>query len=368
MARIFDSMGPVLFRNGRRLKNRLSAVVRSGNKPGTTGLEYSYYLHEAPGLGIQTCILDNNILQLRKNGSVQNIFHAFTDLDGEASLMIAGDKIFCNSLLRRQGIPVPDHAVLRSGDYRGAAEFQRKCGAPVVIKPAKNTGDSRGVCIDPATPFALWRAVNHAGMFGREILVEKFCEGTNYRLLFCRGSFLAASSRDPARVIGDGAHTVRALIDLANAGRMENGRLVEYDPNTRPILYKIPVTKGLAGLLKRQGLTLDSVPLKGEEVSVQDICHWLYGGSYHDVTDEVSPDFIALGKKVVDLLGIKLAGIDLIARDIRTALPGTYVINEVNTSPGILVHYEVQNRHKVRPVAREIIRAMFPAESFYSST
>ncbi len=368
MARIIDSAGLVLFRNGMRLGNRLSSAVRPGKKPDTVGLEHSYYLHEAPGLGVQAGILENNVLQLRKNGTVQNIYHAFTDLDGEASLMMAGNKIFCHSLFKRHGIPVPDHAVLRSGDYRGAAEFRRRCDAPVVVKPAKNTGDGRGVCIDPATPFALWYAVNHAGMFGREILVEKFCEGTNYRLLYCRGSFLAASSRDPARVVGDGFRTVRALIDQANAGRMENGRCVEYDPQTRPILYKIPVTRGLAGLLKRQGLTLDSVPLKGEEVRVQDICHWLFGGAYHDVTDEVSPDFIALGKRVVDLFGIKLAGIDLIAGDIRTAIPGTYVINEVNTSPGILVHYEVQNRHKVRPVAREIIRAMFPQDSFFSST
>lgn len=360
LTHVIDSAGLMLYRNGFRLKNMLNSLVRPVGRPDTIRLEYSYYLHEASRLGVQAGILGNNVLQLRKNGRVQNIYHAFTDLDGEASLMMAGDKIFCSSLLRRHGIPVPDHAVLRSGDYRGAEAFRQQCGAPVVIKPAKNTGDGRGVSIGPATPFSLWCAVNRAGMFGREIMAEKFCEGTNYRLLFCRGMFLAASSRDPARVTGDGVRTVRALIDLANAGRMDNGRLVEYDPRTRPILYKIPVTGSLAALLKRQGLALDSVPLKGEEVRVQDICHWLRGGAYHDVTDEVSPDFIALGKKAVDLLGIKLAGVDLIARDVRAAQPGTYVINEVNTSPGILVHYEVQNRHKLRPVAREIIRSMFP--------
>lgn len=364
MSDILQSIHLMLFRNIMRIRNRAGSPVRPMTKAHIARLEYSYYCHEAPGLGVQASILDNNVLQLRRNGAVQNVYHAFTDLDGEATLMIAGDKVFCGSMLRKHKIPIPGSVVLKSGDYRGAAAFRKQLDAPIVIKPAKNTGDSRGVFLKPDTRFSVWNAVNQAGLFGKEILVEKFCEGTNYRLLFCRGEFLAASSRNPARVVGDGVHTVRELIHRANTGRMSNGHCMEYDPATRPILYKIPVTGALKGLVKKQGFAMDSVLPEGAAVLTQDVCHWLYGGEYHDVTDDVSPDFIALGKKVVDILGIKLAGIDLIARDIRRALPGTYVVNEVNTSPGLLVHYEVQNRREMRPVAREIIRSMFFMKPF----
>jgi len=360
MGEIVLSTSLMLFRGITKIRNRRGPSIGQACKVDLIRLESSYYLHEAQALGVQASVLDNNVLQLRRNGTVQNIYRAFTDLDGEATLMIAGDKAFCSSMLRRHGVPIPESEVLKSGDYSGAAAFRRRIGAPIVIKPAKNTGDSKGVFIRPDSGFALWRAVNFAGQFGDEILVEKFHEGTNYRLLFCRGEFLAASLRNPARVVGDGIHTVRELIHRANAGRLSIARdITAYDPATRPILYRIPVTGGLRALVKRQGFSMNSIPQEGKVVMLQDICQWLFGGEYLDVTDEVSPDFIALGKKVVDILGIKLAGIDLITQDIRAARPGEFVINEVNTSPALLVHYEVQNRPKMRPVAREIIRSMF---------
>ncbi len=342
-----------------RIMKKAGSFIKPEVKPDILPLEYSYYMHEAQHLGIKAVLLENNVLQLRKNGVVQNIWRSYTDLDGEASLKIAGDKAFCSSILKQQGVPVPDYTVLKSGDYHGALLFKQRVNAPIAIKPARNTGDSKGVFLKPDTPFSIRYAVTYAGLYGPEIIVERFFEGTNYRLLFCKGKFLAASSRNPAAVVGDGVHTVSELITIANKGRKNNGKCIGYDPLTRPILYKIPVPRAMAGLVKKQGFSPGSIPPQDTHVRLQDICHWLYGGEYHDVTDDISPDFIALGKRIVDILGIKLAGIDLIAEDIGRAEQGSYVINEVNTTPGLLVHYEVQNRNKVRPVARDIMDVMF---------
>lgn len=347
------------FRNVIKVTTKARSFLKPAIKPDITRLEYSYYTHEAENLGVKASFLDNNILQLRNNGTVHNVWRSYTDFDGEASLKIAGDKAFCNSVLKSHGVPMPECTILKSGDYPGAVSFKQRINAPIVIKPAKDTGDSKGVFLKPESLFSIWYAVNYAGMFGSQIIAERFSEGTNYRLLFCRGRFLAASSRNPAQVTGDGVHTIRELINIANEGRLNNGECLPYDAATRPILYKIPITKKMEGLVRRQGFNLDSTPLEGTHVQVQEICHWLYGGQYLDVTDIISPDFIDLGKKIVDILGIKLAGIDLIAKDIRTAQQGTYVINEVNTTPGLLVHYEVQNRQELRPVARDIVRTMF---------
>jgi len=64
-------------------------------------------------------------------------------------------------------------------------------------------------------------------------------------------------------------------------------------------------------------------------------------------------------RKSVEAIGIKLAGVDLIAQDIKDPKRGTYVINEINTTPALLIHYEVQNQEKRRDVARMILESMF---------
>jgi cyanophycin synthetase len=363
MYKILIFINLILVKNFLRVKAKVETLKRKGQvKSDFTEVEYSYYLREVAHFGVIATVLDNNVLQLRKGNTIHNVWKAFTDFDGEASLMIAGDKALCASMLKEAGLPVPNYIVLKSGDYRNTIAFKKRIKAPIVIKPAKNTGDSTGVYIKPESFFDIWFAVNNAGIYGKEIIVEEFVEGTNYRLLFCKEKFLGACSRIPSFVVGDGVQTIRELIERANKDRLEQGNYLRYNPRTRPILYKIAISEFLIRCIKKQGLTLNSIPEKDTRVQLQDICHWLRGGQYIDVTDIISPKLVELGRKAVQVTGIKCAGADLIARDIRNPKEGTYVINEINTSPALLVHYEVQNQDKMRPVAREIMKIMFDIE------
>jgi hypothetical protein len=54
-----------------------------------------------------------------------------------------------------------------------------------------------------------------------------------------------------------------------------------------------------------------------------------------------------------------LAGVDLISRDIKNAEERSYVINVINTTPALLIHYEVQNQGKMQPLVNEIMKIMF---------
>ena len=322
-------------------------------------VDYSYYLREALGFGIEARVLRNDVLRLRKGDKVRHVWHSFTDFDGEGTLMVAGDKALCSELMKEAGIPVPEHVVIKRGDYRSALMFRRRIGGHIVVKPARDTGDGRGVFIKPASFFSIWWAVNGAGVYGKEVIVEKFYEGSNFRLLYCNNEFLSACARIPAYVQGNGHNSVRELIEMTNVNRIEQGRYIEYHRNTRPILYKVRISRSTIKVLKRQGYHLESIPKRGVKVFLQDICHWLQGGIYVEVTPLISPYFIELGKRAVEAVGAKMAGVDLIARDVREATPGSFVVNEVNTSPGLLVHYEVQNQENMRPVARDILRLMF---------
>lgn len=319
----------------------------------------SYYLMAAKQLNISSRVFDNHIIQFRKGEKVQNIWSAWTDLDGEASLMIAGDKPLCYSLLREENIPVPNYIVIKGGDYVRALDFKKKCNGPVVIKPARNTGDSKGVFVKLTRNIDIWWAVHFAGALGDEIIVEEYFDGINYRLLFCDGRFLAASSRIPRYVGTDGINTIKYLIKKENADRIPIGEYYEFDKHKRPILYQIPLDRELKNILKEQGYALDSIPPKGEKVPLQKICHWYYGGEYYDVSSKISLQIVEICQKAVSKVGIKLAGVDVITKDIRVVTEGSIVINEINTTPALLIHYEVQNQGEMRPVAFDILKAMF---------
>lgn len=361
MYKLFVSISLFLVKNFLRAKAKIKAPKRRvRDKVDFIEVDYSYFLNHVDEFGVKANLLENNVLQLRKGNTVHNVWKgAYLDFDGEASLKIAGDKALCASMLKGAGIAVPNQVVLKSGDYKKALAFRNKIKAPIVIKPARNTGDSTGVTIKPESFLEIWFAVNNAGIYGKEVIVEQYFKGNNYRLLFLKGKFLGACARIPAFVVGDGGRSLRDLIAKANEGRLEQGNYLKYDRITRPILYKIVISQSLKRWIRKQGFTLASIPPKGVKVQLQDICHWLRGGQYLDVTDIISPTFVELGRKAVEVTGIKWAGVDLIACDIRNPAEGTYVVNEVNTSPAVLVHYEVQNQDKMRPVAREILKTMF---------
>ena len=359
---LVSKLGVSLVRGSTKIEGKLRKLKKGGGrKPDFTPVTYSYFLREAEKLGISANILQNNVLQLRKNGSVHNVWASYTDFDGQATLNLAGDKVICYEMLMKAGLPVPNHIVLKSGDFMGALRFKNQVGGPVVIKPARFTGDSRGVTVRPEGWYGIWYAVNSASMFGNEILVEQFIEGSNYRLLFCKGKFLSACLRKQAHVTGDGRSRILDLIEKANVGRRNQGDYVPYDRRTRPIRYKIEISGSLKEWVKKQGYSLDSILEPNQVVQLQNICHWLKGGEYIDVTDGISEELVVAGRKAVEVTGIKLGGVDVIARDIGKLAAGNYVINEVNTSPGLLVHYEVQNQEQMRPVAEEIMRIMFEA-------
>lgn len=322
-------------------------------------LEASYYKYEAQKLGLNYSLVLDNVIQISDSNTILNVWQSGTDLDGKGSLHIAGNKKYCYKVFQHNGIPVPRHKVLKSGDVKGVFDFKREIANPVVIKPAKDTGDASGVFINLESFWSIFQAANYIRIFGPEMIVEEFITGKNYRLLFCYGDFIGACERMPSSVKGDGIHSVQQLISIENETRLPIGDIKEFTPDSRPLLYKIQITSELKETLKEQNMTLSSVPEKDRIAGLQPICHWLYGGQYIDVTEDVHHEYIQVAKQAVDSLGIKLAGVDLIAKDIINFNGSGYAINEVNTTPAILVHYEVQNQKSRKNVCRTIIEQYF---------
>jgi cyanophycin synthetase len=183
-------------------------------------------------------------------------------------------------------------------------------------------------------------------------LVEEFISGRHYRILVVGGLFVAAAERLPAHVTGDGRHTLRQLVELSNAD------------STRALKHKTRIAfddRALA-LAQEQGLGPGDVPPSGKRVYLVRTCNISTGGISIDCTEEIHPDNVAIAEQAARIVGLDVAGIDLIAPNIAQSLFETGgAICEVNGGPGLFVVHSQPAEGKPRDVTGAVIDHLFPA-------
>ena len=118
------------------------------------------------------------------------------------------------------GLRRPARAALRGGDDRGRGRRAPPgaSGYPCVVKPLDGN-HGRGVALDlrdeadvrAAFPEALRQSRS------RDVIVESYITGNDYRCLVIGGRLAAVAERVPASVTGDGERTIRELVEITNA-------------------------------------------------------------------------------------------------------------------------------------------------------
>ena len=164
---------------------------------------------------------------------------------------------------------------------------------------------------------------------------------------------VAAARREPAHVFGDGQSTVQQLIDVVNKDpRRSDGHSTS--------LSFIKVDAVALGVLLEQGLTPDTVAPLGKKVLIRRNANLSTGGTAADVTDLVHPDVARQCVEAARVIGLDIAGVDVVAQDITQPLQGQRgVIVEVNAGPGLRMHIEPSSGLP-RPVGQAIIDMMYP--------
>src|SRR6185437_3833485 len=89
-----------------------------------------------------------------------------------------------------------------------------------------------------------------------DVVVETYVAGNDYRCLVIGGKVAAIAERVPASVTGDGEHTVRQLVDTANA---DPRRGIGHEK----VLTRIKLDAAAETLVGEQGFGLDDVPPAG---------------------------------------------------------------------------------------------------------
>ena len=174
-------------------------------------------LDEAASRDIPYIRLDRySLVQLGQGVHQQRIRATMTSRTSGIAVDIASDKKLTNRLLDAAGLPVPRSEVVETEDEAVAAAG--RLGYPCVVKPLDGN-HGRGVALDlrdeadirSAFPEALRQSRS------RDVLVESYITGNDYRCLIIGGRLVAAAERVPASVTGDGEKTIRELVDLTNA-------------------------------------------------------------------------------------------------------------------------------------------------------
>jgi cyanophycin synthetase len=289
---------------------------------------------------------DGNLVQFGHGAAQRRIWTAETDLTSAIAEGISRDKDLTKSLLRACGVRVPEGRLVQSpADAWAAAE---EIGIPVVVKPYDGN-HGRGVFVDLATREEVATAYGVALEEGTGVIVERFIAGDEHRLLVVGGKLVAAARGDVATVTGDGRSTVAELIASQLNSDPIRGTT---DAHT---LNPVRIDSTARVELARQGVTADSVLAEGRRVIVQRM-----GNVCQDVTDRVHPSVAAAVSLAARIVGLDIAGIDLVTTDISRPLAETDgSIVEVNAGPGLQMHI-TPARGEARPVGRAIVDHLFP--------
>lgn len=296
---------------------------------------------------------EGSLVQLGYGVHQRRICTAETDSTSAIAESIAQDKELTRTLLRSIGIPTPEGRSVENAE--DAWEAAEDIGLPVVVKPQYGN-HGRGVATNLQTREQVVAAYNAAREEGRSIVVERHAPGDDYRMLVVGGKLVAAARREPAHVIGDGQSTVQKLIDKVNEDpRRSDGH------STSLSLIKIDAVA--LGVLLDQGMTPDTIPPVGKKVLIRRNANLSTGGTAADVTDQVHPDVARHAIEAARIVGLDIAGVDMVAQDISQPLQGQRgVIVEVNAGPGLRMHIEPSSGSP-RPVGESIIEMMYPAQS-----
>jgi cyanophycin synthetase len=276
-----------------------------------------------------------------------------TCLTSEIAVGICQEKPLTNALLRAVGVPVPEGMTVRSAE--AAWHAAQGIGMPVVVKPDAGS-QGRGVSVNLASAEAVRAAYDIAAEHSQNVLVEQYIAGQDFRLLVVNGEMVAAAQRDPAAIVGDGQQTVRQLVAALNQ-----------DPRRRPghsgALSQITVDDAVILVLQQQHLTLESVPESGQLVRLRDNANLSTGGTATDVTDDVHPSNARLAGLAAQILGLDVAGIDVVCQDIRRPLRAQRAaIVEVNAAPGLRMHLH-PTHGQGRDVGRPIVEMLYPQDA-----
>jgi cyanophycin synthetase len=308
-------------------------------------------VEEAASRGIPYIRLnDQSLVQLGYGVHQKRIQATTTANTNMIAVDLAANKHATKTLLGSMGVPVPRGYKIRNEDE--LEDAIESVGFPAVVKPLDGN-HGKGASVGIKSIEEARAAFQRAKEYSRWIIVEQQLQGSDFRALVVNNRLIAVAERVPAHIVGDGEHSIKELVDMVNA-----------DPRRgyghENVLTQIDIDNQSMRCIQNAGHTLDSVLPKGERLVLKTTANISTGGTAIDLTDEVHPENVILFERIARIIGLDVAGIDVIAPNVSEPLRenGGGII-EVNAAPGFRMHL-APSEGIGRNVAEHVIDMLFP--------
>ena len=307
--------------------------------------------------GIKVDVIDENdqFIRLENKNHIEYVKNGnMTSKDSYISPLIMENKVVTKKVLAEKAFRVPKGYEVSSLD-EAIQKFNYIKNKPIVIKP-KSTNFGLGITIFKNGTSSLEnysKAVEFALKEDKDILIEEFIEGTEYRFFVIEGKTEAVLLRVPANVVGDGKHTIRELVEIKNSNPLRG------DAKKTP-LKKIELGEIEKLQLAEQGLNFDSILPENEVAYLRENSNISTGGDSVDKTDAVHESYKKLAVEITDAMMAKVCGVDLIIPDITEEINGeNYGVIEANFNPMMMMHI-YPHSGKSRRLSLNVLKMLFP--------
>jgi GNAT-family acetyltransferase (TIGR03103 family) len=320
-------------------KNSINEKLFVGSPPERDFNPYAtIIIKEALRRGIAVEPLDppRGFFRLSLGGRSVICRESLSEMTSAIALQYCDDKSLTRSVLEQAGLNVPAQAVSPSREER--LEFLHR-HRRIVVKPARGE-QGHGVAVDIRSVEDMEKAVRLAGENGSGVLLEKFVEGDDLRIVVINGEVVAAAVRRPPEITGTGTHTVRELIEMLSRRRSAatGGESA------------IPLDGETERCLQSEGVACDDILEEGRSLRVRKTANLHTGGTIHDVTPRLHPNLAEAAIAAARALTIPVTGLDFLVPSVEGP---EYTIIEANERPGLA-------NHEPQPTASKFIDFLFP--------
>jgi len=261
---------------------------------------------------------------------------AETPFNLASSIEIASNKYCMNNVLAWAGFPVP-RSITVSREWFARENLEtliKDINFPLVIKPTQGTANGEDVLCNISNIKDLQKWLTEKFQNHPYLSIEEFHPHLNqYRVLVFYNRVIGVVQLFPASVVGDGVHSIQALIDIQNEAREKIKEIY--------LLGPIQVDEESHIRLKELNMTLDTVLKKNEKVVICYTSNDVRGGTAESLGDKIHKENAQLLCRAANALGLNLVGFDVLCEDILTPIEKSRgVILEANYNPDIALHEE----------------------------
>ncbi len=296
-----------------------------------------------------------------KSGRTCYFRYSSLDLNPLGASEIAKDKDYAAFFMARLGYPTVPGKTFFSKEWaraigspsrstEAAYRYAQRLGFPVIVKPNSGSQGSGVALVHDQK--GMYRALRQIFRRDRVALVQKPVRGKDYRLVVLDNKVISAYERMPLSVVGDGKHTVCQLL---------KDKQRQFVAASRDTQLKLDDPR-IAEKLKRQNMTMKSVPAMNRRIFLLDNANLSTGGDSIDVTNAIDPMFAETAVNLTRDMGLRLCGVDLmIDGDISRWTGGKdFHVLEINAAPG-LDHYAQTGKKQekiVEALYLEVLKSM----------